>query len=81
MFDGETGSEEWAFLPQELFGIQADLMNNTADYAGTEHIYGMDTTPAFWINDKDGIIDPADGDLSECFLVSVAVARIIMHWM
>jgi type IV pilus assembly protein PilY1 len=68
MFDGETGSEEWAFLPQELFGIQADLMNNTADYAGTEHIYGMDTTPAFWINDKDGIIDPADGDFVRMFL-------------
>ncbi len=68
MFDGETGSEEWAFLPQELFGIQADLMNNTADYAGTEHIYGMDTTPAFWINDQDGIIDPADDDFVRMFL-------------
>ena len=47
MINAESGQEEWAFLPQELFGIQADLMKNANDFTGESHIYGIDGTPVF----------------------------------
>jgi type IV pilus assembly protein PilY1 len=62
MIDSETGQEEWAFLPQELFGIQAELMANGNDFTGESHIYGIDGTPVFWVNDQDGTITPSGGD-------------------
>jgi len=49
MFDTDDGDEEWAFLPQDMLGIQRDLMNN----AKGARIYGIDGTPSFRIKDAD----------------------------
>ncbi len=49
MFDAEKGDEEWAFLPQEMLGIQEALMNN----AKGARIYGIDGTASFRIKDAD----------------------------
>lgn len=57
---GVGGREEWAFMPNEMldkqFGVQE---SNPGD-----HIYGLDDSPAFLVNDidNDGIIEPTDGD-------------------
>lgn len=58
--NGITGVEEWAFMPNDLLANQNDLYNDT----GTDHIYGLDSTPVVVVNDvdEDGIIEPADGD-------------------
>ncbi|MCV6637849.1 PilC/PilY family type IV pilus protein [Candidatus Albibeggiatoa sp. nov. NOAA] len=58
MFDTSTGNEEWAFLPQELFGIQEGLMNN----AKGARIYGIDGTASIRIRDSNdnGTIDGDD---------------------
>lgn len=60
MINDSTGAEEWAFIPQETYGIQYDLSQESE----TAHFYGLDTTPSFWVNDvdQDGIIDPSVGD-------------------
>jgi type IV pilus assembly protein PilY1 len=60
MINGSTGAEEWAFVPQEMLNQQFPLSQD----ADGGHIYGVDDTPSFWINDinGDGIIDPAAGD-------------------
>ncbi|RKZ78744.1 MAG: hypothetical protein DRR19_25955, partial [Candidatus Parabeggiatoa sp. nov. 1] len=56
MIDAETGTEDWAFLPPELFQIQADLMTNgnalDADPLMRQHIYGMDGTAAVWVKEN-----------------------------
>ncbi|MDH3468756.1 MAG: PilC/PilY family type IV pilus protein, partial [Gammaproteobacteria bacterium] len=60
MINDLNGQEEWAFMPQELLGNQYALAQN----AEGSHIYGMDGTPQFWVNDinGDGIIDPSYTD-------------------
>jgi type IV pilus assembly protein PilY1 len=70
MINENNGQEEWSFLPQELLGIQNTL---SLDNNGL-HLWGMDGTPTFQIQDKsknssnvvvdlpDGIIDPSIGD-------------------
>ncbi len=59
MLDAQTGIEEWAFLPKELFGIQPEIMKNAQS---TDRIYGMDGTPQFWIKDANlnGNIEAGD---------------------
>ncbi len=58
--NGTTGVEEWAFIPNELLANVNDLYDNT----GTQHLYGLDSTPKVVVNDvdNDGTIEPADGD-------------------
>ncbi len=63
MINGLTGVEEWSFIPNSLFNIQQALYDNS----GTDHTYGMDSTPVIRIIDVagDGTIDPTydnDGD-------------------
>src|SRR4030065_739954 len=69
MINESTGVEEWSFLPQEMLDMQRSLMAN----ADGDHLWGMDGTPTFYIQDKsgtttsiidqpDGIIDPDIGD-------------------
>lgn len=63
MINGLTGVEEWSFIPNALFNIQQALYDNT----GTDHTYGIDSTPVVRVIDVngDGTIDPAhdnDGD-------------------
>jgi type IV pilus assembly protein PilY1 len=43
MIDAKTGEEDWAFVPNALIDL-----TKTGD-----HTYGMDSTPIFWIKDKD----------------------------
>ncbi len=52
----ETGVEEWAFIPNEMLSSQYNL----AQDADQDHIYGLDDSPVFWVNDynNDGVIDP-----------------------
>lgn len=55
--NGDTGIEEWAFLPRAVLSNQQGLYEDTAP----EHIYGMDSTPVLGVVDVnlDGTIDPA----------------------
>lgn len=61
MIDGETGKEEWSFIPDELLFNQPRLYTNTGD----RNVYGMDLTPVIRIVDenRNGIIKPSEGDL------------------
>ncbi len=45
-----NGVEEWTFYPQATLANQKELRDN---FAG-KHIYGIDGTPAVWMNDRDG---------------------------
>ncbi|ALG68980.2 LamG-like jellyroll fold domain-containing protein [Beggiatoa leptomitoformis] len=67
MINAETGTEEWAFLPKELFGIQNSLMINKESLS---RIYGVDGTAQFWINDKNqnGVIETASGDFVRMYI-------------
>ncbi len=63
MINGLTGVEEWSFIPNDVFGIHKTLYDNS----GTDHEYGMDSTPVIRVIDVngDGTIDPLfdnDGD-------------------
>ena len=61
MINGETGVEEWAFIPNALLGNQIALFDNTG-----MHAYGLDATPVLRRHDVngDGIIDPSAGDFA-----------------
>jgi len=75
MINDSTGVEEWAFVPPEMLSMQATL---AAD-ADADHLYGIDGTPTFYIQDRsrdadnnivdiaDGYINPADGDFIYMF--------------
>jgi type IV pilus assembly protein PilY1 len=66
MLNTDSGQEEWAFLPQELLPIQKMLMENPL---GIDRIYGVDSTPSFWINDgNDNQINPGEGDFVKMFI-------------
>ncbi len=60
ILNADSGAEEWAFVPSEMLSSQYPLAQN----ADGDHIYGIDDTASFWINDinSDGVIDPAAGD-------------------
>ena len=59
MINAETGVEDWAFLPPDLYDIQADLMANghaaDPDPLLRQHIYGMDGTPTVWVKENNTI--------------------------
>jgi len=63
--NGITGEEEWIFIPQEMLPSQRSHFDNTEG----EHMYGLDLTPALRArdNNKDGVIDPDDGDFVQVF--------------
>ncbi len=58
MLRADTGVEQWAFMPQEMYGMQTKLSKDADD----NHLIGIDNTPTFWIIDKNknGVIEPAD---------------------
>lgn len=58
--NGNTGVEEWAFIPSKLLEMQSLLYENNS----TRHKYGIDSTPMVKIVDvdNDGTIEPAAGD-------------------
>ncbi|KPJ93369.1 MAG: hypothetical protein AMJ55_08140, partial [Gammaproteobacteria bacterium SG8_15] len=60
MFNDDSGKEEWAFLPQEMLGYQANL----AGGGDGTHIYGIDNTVTVWVKDhnNNGIIEVPDSD-------------------
>jgi type IV pilus assembly protein PilY1 len=66
MIDGETGREDWAYLPADLLSIQKELMENETG----ERIYGVDGTPTFWLRDTDKNveIDPEKKDFVKMFI-------------
>lgn len=55
-------SEEWAFIPSELFPILPELKNNVIPEVGEGKVYGMDLTPTIYIDDANdnGIIESGD---------------------
>ena len=68
MINSFNGKEEWAFIPQEMLGIQAGLRQ---DQPGADHIYGMDGSPAIWVHDADlnGVISPTNSnDFARVFI-------------
>lgn len=66
MINNNTGVEEWAFIPQELYSVQYQLSQG----ADADHVYGLDGTPSFWIKDinNDGIINQTAGDRVYMFM-------------
>ena len=60
MIDGESGKEDWVFIPYDLFANQDTLYSNVVE----KKVYGMDLTPVISRIDvnRDGTIDPADND-------------------
>ena len=62
--NGETGAEQWAFMPNALLKKQRALRQNSATPEGGNRPYGLDATPVLRIQDtdNDGRIEPADGD-------------------
>lgn len=60
MVNGETGIEEWVFIPQDMMSIQPTLYSN----AEGNHVYGLDLPPTLRIidNNNNGKVEPANGD-------------------
>ena len=60
MINAINGQEEWIFYPQDMLREQIQHKSNP----NGNHIYGLDLTPAVWLNDvnSDGAIVPGDGD-------------------
>ncbi len=68
MVNGETGVEEWRFMPSDFWGQQQGIFANGEG----NHLYGLDVTPTVQVIDtnSDGIIKPADSDKVRAFLSS-----------
>ncbi len=49
--DSVTGVERFAFLPEDLFTLQAALRENSHS---TEHLYGIDGNITVWVEDVNG---------------------------
>ncbi|MGQ0658290.1 MAG: hypothetical protein ACT4NU_09380 [Chromatiales bacterium] len=68
MLNGDTGVEEWLFIPKEMLRIQRTMRNNVATGVGGR-TYGLDATPLPWLQDDnnatsaDGIVP--DGDFAD----------------
>ena len=60
MINGETGIEEWTFIPQDRMDLQKSLFSN----AEGDHLYGLDLPPTLRIidNNSNGKIEPANSD-------------------
>jgi len=65
MVNGETGVEEWVFMPESVLSNQPTIFTN----AEGAHLYGIDLPPALRIidNDNDAQIEPANGDKVHLF--------------
>jgi len=61
MFDTTTGTEQFAFMPEELLGNLKRLYEDRLT-GSRAHIYGMDNTLTVWVNDKNnnGTVDGDD---------------------
>ena len=59
--DTQSGKEVFSFIPKETMKNLTRLYDNTAQGG---KIYGLDSTPTIWVQDKDadGNIEKADGD-------------------
>ncbi|HJR70719.1 MAG TPA: PilC/PilY family type IV pilus protein, partial [Gammaproteobacteria bacterium] len=58
--DPTTGSEKWAFVPEEFLGNQVDLFLDSSTVTKT---YGIDgSLRVQMIRDSDGVVEPADGE-------------------
>ena len=59
MIDGDSGIEDWRYMPSDFWPAQRQLFDNRQD----KHMYGMDSTPTVWMCDvnQDGIINPITG--------------------
>lgn len=64
--NGDTGEEEWMFMPESVFSDQDEHFFNPEG----DHLYGLDVTPTLQVNDVDGdgFIEPADGDFVHVFV-------------
>ncbi len=67
LLNGETGAEEWMFIPKEMLSIQQTLMENPTT---TNRTYGIDGNISFIVHDdnKDEAINPTDGDTVKLFV-------------
>ncbi|MFL2555316.1 MAG: VWA domain-containing protein [Gammaproteobacteria bacterium] len=56
MINGETGKEEWRYMPSDFWSMQRQLFDNRQD----THMYGLDSSPTLWACDVlgDGNIQP-----------------------
>lgn len=64
--DTETGSEEFAFIPQELLGNLSVYYKDTGSFS--DKVYGLDAPMTIWRNDINGngsIISPDPADASD----------------
>ena len=68
MVNGETGVEEWRFMPSDFWGQQQDIFANGEG----NHVYGLDVTPTVQIIDtnNDGIIKSSESDKIRAFVSS-----------
>jgi len=68
MVNGETGAEEWRFMPSDFWGQQQGIFANGEG----NHLYGLDVTPTVQIIDtnSDGIIKPSESDKIRAFVSS-----------
>ena len=68
MVNGDTGVEEWRFMPSDFWGQQQGIFANGEG----NHLYGLDVTPTVQIidNNSDGIIKPSDSDKVRAFVSS-----------
>ncbi|MFL2545859.1 MAG: pilus assembly protein [Candidatus Rariloculaceae bacterium] len=58
--DGETGEEQWSFIPPEFMPDQVELFNGDASVA--KH-YGIDGNLTLQtLTDNNGVIEPANGE-------------------
>jgi len=60
MVNGETGVEEWRYMPGDFWSQQQEMFANGQG----DHVYGLDVTPTIQVIDLDidGNIETADGD-------------------
>ena len=68
MVNGETGEEEWRYMPGDFWGQQQNMFAN----AQGDHIYGLDVTPTIQAidNNSDGTIETADDDKVIAFVAA-----------
>ena len=65
--DGNTGIEQFAFLPQDKFDEQKALRTAAVKW---QHIYGLDGSATVRVrdNDGDGVVESVDGDFVHVFI-------------
>jgi len=68
MVNGESGEEEWRYMPEDFWGQQQDMFANGQG----DHIYGLDITPTIQTidNNSDGTIETADDDKVIAFVAA-----------